>query len=500
MPYIKNPFRKENYVSGWIGFYWLFIVNMMIFTVIALLVEPIWNDINQFLGNAIGLMWNWLAIILVVSVVLILYGGYLSVWNLKKKKAHKEDSPMPLNVYNKIIPLVFFLGWNFMLYVLIDEGGEELRVMRPVLEYFSPILFGLIMVSIGVLIPPTLRLIKSLSFSDSSLNRVKSTGIILFLILTNVFGMLLPIIAPPVNAIKGDLPDKPLIMAHRGASYLAPENTLIAGELAAEWGAVGWEVDISISLDGVLFLCHDNTLKRTTNVEEIFPDRIDEDVTMYTMEDLRKLDAGSWFVDEDPYNTIRDGYVSQVDAERYRGENIPTLAEVINLTREYNLYLDIDAGLPSEGNPYRSFFWGLLMDQLYDSGLGDKIMVNTDSPLAENMTTVGTGRDMINTHHALTNQEFRSLEEQEVIVMVWTVDSPSRFSQLWCLGVDFVKTNSLHILLPLDEPTWVIPYQTYFIVWISIVFVCIAAGLLIFLIQNRKTVNSIKATTKAHND
>ena len=91
MPYIKNPFRKENYVSGWIGFYWLFVINMMIFTIIALLVEPIWNDINQFLGNVMGLMWNWLVIILVVSVVLILYGGYLSVWNLKKKKAHKEE-------------------------------------------------------------------------------------------------------------------------------------------------------------------------------------------------------------------------------------------------------------------------------------------------------------------------------------------------------------------------------------------------------------------------
>ncbi|MHA1674207.1 MAG: glycerophosphodiester phosphodiesterase family protein, partial [Promethearchaeota archaeon] len=456
-------------------------------TIIALLVEPIWNDINQFLGSAIGLMWNWLAIILVVSVVLILYGGYLSVWNLKKKKeAHKEDSPMPLNVYNKIIPLVFFLGWNFMLYVLIDEGGEELRVMRPVLENISPILFGLIMVSIGVLIAPTLRLIKNLSFSESALKRFKSSGIILFLILTNVFGMLLPIIAPPVNAIKGDLPDKPLIMAHRGASYLAPENTLVAGELAAEWGAVGWEVDISISFDGVFFLCHDNSLKRTTDVEEIFPDRIDEDVTMFTMAELRQVDAGSWFVDEDPYNTIRDGYVSQVDAEEYRGEKIPTLAEVINLTRDYDLYLDIDAGLPSEGNPYRSFFWELLMDQLYDSGLGKKIMVNTASPLAENMTIVGSGRDMINTHHALTNQEFRSLEEQSVVVMVWTVDSPSRFSQLWCLGVDFVKTNSLHLLIPLDKPTWIIPYNIYFIVWILTAIMCITVGLLVFLIQSRK--------------
>ena len=486
MPYFKNPFRKENYASQWIGFYWLFAVNMVIFTIIALLVEPIWNDINQFLGSAMKLNWNWLAIILVISIFLILYGGFLSVWNLKKKRTHEDDFPLPINIYHKIIPLVFFLLWNFMLYILIDEGGEELRVMRPVLENISPIIFGLIMVSIGALMAPTLRLIKRLSFSGTILNRDKSAGIIIFLILTNIFGMLLPILAPPVNAISGDLPPKPLIMAHRGAAYLAPENTLAAGELAAEWGAVGWEVDISISYDGILFLCHDDTLKRTTNVEEIFPDRLDEDVTMFTMAELRQLDAGSWFVDEDPYKTIKDGYVSQDEAEEYRGEKIPKLEEVINLTRDYDLYLDIDASLPSEGNPFRSFFWDLLIEQLYESGLGKKIMVNSDDPRVQNMTTVGTGRDMINTHHALTNQEFRSFEEQGIIVMVWTVDSPARFTQLWCLGVDFVKTNALHLLIPLDEPTWVIPYQIYFGIWISSAVVCIAGGLLVFLIQNRK--------------
>ena len=373
-----------------------------------------------------------------------------------------------------------------MLYVLVEEGGEELRVMRPVLENLSPILYGIVIISLSVLITPILRFITQLSFAKPPVNQLKSGAILVFLVLTYIFGLLLPILAPPVNAITGELPSKPQIMAHRGASHLAPENTLVAGELAAEWGAVGWEVDISISYDGVLFLCHDNTAARTTNIKDVFPDRITEDVTMFNISELRQLDAGSWFVDTDPYRTIAQGYISHENAEAYRGEQIPTFAEVLNLTRDFDLYLDVDAGRPPEGHPYRNTFWDILMEQLHNSSLGKKIMVNSGNPLAHNMTTVGSGRDMINTHHGLSNQEFREYEEQGVIVMVWTVDSPSRFSQLWCLGVDYVKTNALHLLAPLDKPTWIIPHQTYRIIWLSITLIGMITGSLIFLRNNRK--------------
>ena len=126
------------------------------------------------------------------------------------------------------------------------------------------------------------------------------------------------------------------------------------------------------------------------------------------------------------------------------------------------------------------------MEQLHDSNLGKKIMVNSGDPLAQNMTTVGSGRDMINNHHALSNKEFRSYEDQGVVVMVYTVDSPSRFSQLWCLGVDYVKTNALHLLVPLTNPTWIIPYRSYITIWVSVTLIGITVGTLVFILKNRK--------------
>ena len=74
------------------------------------------------------------------------------------------------------------------------------------------------------------------------------------------------------------LPPKPIILAHRGLTSKAPENTLVAGELASEMGADGWEVDIRMSADGKLFLMHDKNFIRTTNISTIFPDRKNDDV------------------------------------------------------------------------------------------------------------------------------------------------------------------------------------------------------------------------------
>ncbi|MCW5559070.1 MAG: glycerophosphodiester phosphodiesterase, partial [Verrucomicrobiae bacterium] len=64
----------------------------------------------------------------------------------------------------------------------------------------------------------------------------------------------------------------PLLVAHRGASALAPENTLLAAERAWRDGAVAWEFDVHLSRDGVPVVIHDESLLRTTDVAERFPD------------------------------------------------------------------------------------------------------------------------------------------------------------------------------------------------------------------------------------
>jgi glycerophosphoryl diester phosphodiesterase len=99
---------------------------------------------------------------------------------------------------------------------------------------------------------------------------------------------------------------KKTVVAHRGASAYAPEHTAAAYKLAIEMGADFVEQDLAVSKDNVLICLHDASLERTTNVEEVFPDR---GITVsldgatrkhwvandFTLAEIKRLDAGSWF-------------------------------------------------------------------------------------------------------------------------------------------------------------------------------------------------------------
>lgn len=88
----------------------------------------------------------------------------------------------------------------------------------------------------------------------------------------------------------------PAIMAHRGLSYYAPEETLPAYLLALEIGEdLYLEADIQRTKDGVLVCFHDDNLKRTTNIAQVFPDKKDYEIHQLTYEELKQLDLGSWF-------------------------------------------------------------------------------------------------------------------------------------------------------------------------------------------------------------
>ncbi len=121
-----------------------------------------------------------------------------------------------------------------------------------------------------------------------------------------------------------EVADGKLLIAHRGASGYAPEHTLESYRLGIEQGADFIEPDLQVTSDGVLIALHDLTLDRTTNVREVFPDRFREEtandrtvrrwfVYDFTLEEIKRLDAGSWF----------DG--------RFRDSRVPTLNEVIEL-------------------------------------------------------------------------------------------------------------------------------------------------------------------------
>lgn len=121
-----------------------------------------------------------------------------------------------------------------------------------------------------------------------------------------------------------------LTIAHRGARSLAPENTMAAIKKAWEAGADGVEVDVGVSGDGVLLLMHDPTLTRTTDVAARFPDRQDHPFTTFSMGELQRLDAGSWFIDTDPFGQLAAGAINRDEAETFHRCTIPTLSELLD--------------------------------------------------------------------------------------------------------------------------------------------------------------------------
>lgn len=88
---------------------------------------------------------------------------------------------------------------------------------------------------------------------------------------------------------------KDIVIAHRGTTYWAPEETEAAYRWARNIGADYLEVDIQRSQDGVLMALHDMVLTRTTNISQIYPEKSELNASEFTFEELMKLDAGSWF-------------------------------------------------------------------------------------------------------------------------------------------------------------------------------------------------------------
>ncbi|WP_457637682.1 glycerophosphodiester phosphodiesterase [Oceanithermus sp.] len=136
--------------------------------------------------------------------------------------------------------------------------------------------------------------------------------------------------------------DRTLIIAHRGARSLAPENTLAAAQKGLEAGADLWETDVGVTADGVLILFHDDSLKRTTNAPEVYPGRAPWTFTEFTFAEIECLDAGSWFDREDPFGQIAAGRVSAADQAAYRGIKVPTLEEALAFTRDHDWVINVE--------------------------------------------------------------------------------------------------------------------------------------------------------------
>jgi glycerophosphoryl diester phosphodiesterase len=124
---------------------------------------------------------------------------------------------------------------------------------------------------------------------------------------TALFGIGVAILPTPHAGASGV--DATLVVAHRGASGYAPENTLPAIDKAAAMGFSWVENDVQRTRDGRLVVIHDATLDRTTNVKQLFPAGTPWRVKDFTARQIARLDAGSWF------------------GPQYAGTRVPTLRQ-----------------------------------------------------------------------------------------------------------------------------------------------------------------------------
>ena len=144
-----------------------------------------------------------------------------------------------------------------------------------------------------------------------------------------------------------------MILAHRGDSFLAPENTLEAARLGLESGADGWELDVQLTRDGVPVVFHDPSLTRTTDVSRTFAGDPRQAtgflVADFTAAEIARLDAGSWFVDPSggPRSAAGFGTIDRL-CEPLRAlyasgrVRVPTLVEALAITSDLDALVNVE--------------------------------------------------------------------------------------------------------------------------------------------------------------
>ncbi len=241
-----------------------------------------------------------------------------------------------------------------------------------------------------------------------------------------------------------------LNFAHRGASEMAPENTLAAFELAAQQGADGIELDIRLCRTGEWVVIHDSRLNRTTDGRGF--------VRAKTLEDLRGFDAGSSF------------------HPRFAAERIPTLAEVLDWARGrvlLNIEIKSLARVETRAewrllNLLRrhrvqrqcllSSFNPIVLRRLarLDSGIPTGLLLNVKwfRRRAEKALFHSMNLQAIHLSRRLARPRLlERLRETGLGILVWNVNDPPGFHKLLDYGVDGIITDVPHLLTDILQRT-----------------------------------------------
>lgn len=260
---------------------------------------------------------------------------------------------------------------------------------------------------------------------------------------------------------------KPLVIAHRGASGLAPENTLAAFKIAIALDADGIEMDVQLSADNRVVVIHDARVNRTTNATG--------NVAEFTADQIARLDAGVWF---DRRLAIRPRVRAMAERAsncargnglKFSGERVPTLEAALALLAPAGLrrvYIELK-GDERQKQPLLEATVALIREfQLHRSVTllsFDHKIVKQAKQLDPNIRTAatfaiarrgsGNARSIIDSavraeadeaalHYGLaTRRTVEALHRSGFAVSVWTANSKMVMRRLAACGVDSIMTN-----------------------------------------------------------
>lgn len=224
-------------------------------------------------------------------------------------------------------------------------------------------------------------------------------------------------------------------IAHRGASYLAPENTVSAAKLAWELDADAVEVDIHLSKDNRVMVIHDKDTKKTCSEKKNLVIKKTPSIL------LRDLDAGSW------------------KGEEFEGEKIPFLKEIIEtVPAGKTLVVEIKCGSEILPAVKRCIEKSGKQNQIVFISFGWQTILDTKKEFPENkcywLSSVKSGLknkmeqasklglEGVNLRHSIVDEEIvERASSLNLEVLTWTVDDPEEAKRLTELGVTGITTN-----------------------------------------------------------
>ena len=243
----------------------------------------------------------------------------------------------------------------------------------------------------------------------------------------------------------------PLIIAHRGASKHAPENTFAAFKRAVDAGADGIELDVRLAKDGVAVVFHDASLKRIAARKG--------KISHFTSAELRAIDAGSWF----------NRFAPKLADPSYKDESVPTLADTLAFLKDFSglIYIELkskeadteqlvkavcDVICPSKLLPQiviKSFklsaipYVKKLCPEVRTAALfAPKIknILRKDKHLLR--LAEEAGADEISLHYTLaTRKLMKKAGKRNLRVIIWTADHPRWIRRALKLGLAAIITN-----------------------------------------------------------